>query len=422
VTRIFALFLRPAAISFWLALVVMAPFGTASGQSLRIAAVVNDEVISVYDVNERIRLILFSANIPDTPEARRQIGPQVVRTLIDERLQMQEAKRLNISIERAEYEDALGRIEAQNRIPQGKLPEFLSQAGITPSTLETQLRAQLTWMRIVRRRAGAFANVSPEEVNEALDRLRENMNRPTHLVAEIFLAVDAPEDESAVRANIERMRDQLTAGAGFVGLARQFSQAASASVGGDLGWVVQGQLDPELDRALAAMHPGELSQPIRTAGGYYLLLLRDERAPPGAGEPALMLARAAFPAGPGGEAAAMAAARRAIQGATSCDAFAAAAEKVQPGVEVSQARARMTDMTPDLRAIISKLPVGGTTEPLPMPGGAQVIMVCDRTDAEAATLPPRAEVERMLQSEKLESFARRLLRDLRQGAFIDIRV
>jgi peptidyl-prolyl cis-trans isomerase SurA len=422
VTRIYALFRRPAALWLWLALAVVGAFGTASGQSLRIAAIVNDEVISVFDVNERVRLILFSANIPDSPEARRQIGPQVIRALIDERLEMQEAKRLNISVDQAEYEEALGRIEAQNRIPQGKLPDFLSQNGISPSTLEAQLRAQLTWIRVVRRRAGTFANVSPEEVQEALDRMHDNMNRPSHLVAEIFLPVDAPEEEATVRANMERMRDQLAHGAAFVALARQFSQSASASSGGDLGWVVQGQLDPEIDRALEQMHPGELSQPIRTAGGYYLLLLRDRRAPASAGgEATLLMARAAFPAQPGNERAAVDAARRATQGAKSCDDFAATAEK-SAGGEVSQARARMSDMTPDLRAIIGKLPVGGVTEPLPMPGGVQVIMVCDRQEAEAATLPPRADVERMLQSEKLESFARRLLRDLRQSAFIDVRV
>ncbi|HTI87483.1 MAG TPA: peptidylprolyl isomerase [Alphaproteobacteria bacterium] len=420
-TRFSSLFLRPAAICVWLAIALMAAFGTASGQSLRIAAVVNDEVISVFDVNERVRLILFSANIPDSPEARRQIGPQVVRSLIDERLEMQEAKRLSISIDQAEYEDAVGRIESQNHIPRGKLPDMLSQNGISPTTLEAQLRAQLTWVRIVRRRAGTYANVSPEEVTEALDRMRDNMNKPSNLVAEIFLPVDAPTDEESVRANIERMRDQLTAGAGFVPLARQFSQSASAASGGDLGWIYQGQLDPELDRALEQMHPGELSQPIRTAGGYYLLLLRDRRAPAATGEPTLLLARAAFPAPPGGEIAAGETARRVTRGAPSCDAFAQAAEK-QPGADVSQARARMSEMTPDLRAIITRLPVGGITEPLPMPGGTQVIMVCERQEAEAAALPPRSEVERMLQSDKLEAFSRRLLRDLRQSAFIDIRV
>jgi peptidyl-prolyl cis-trans isomerase SurA len=421
VKRISALFPRPAAIWVSLVLAVMAAFGTASGQSLRIAAVVNDEVISVFDVNERVRLILFSANIPDSPEARRQIGPQVVRSLIDERLQMQEAKRLGISVEQAEYEDAIARIEQQNRLPPGKLPDILAQNGISPSTLEAQLRAQLTWVRIVRRRAGTYASVSPEEVTEALDRMRDNMNKPSHLVAEIFLPIDAPEEEAAVRANIERLHDQLAAGAGFVPLARQFSQSASAVSGGDLGWVIQGQLDPELDRALEQMHPGELSQPIRTAGGYYLLLLRDRRAAPSAGEPALLLTRAAFPAPTGGERAVIDTARKATQGAPTCDAFAAAAQK-QPGADVSQARARMSEMTPDLRSIISKLPVGGITEPLPTPGGVQVIMVCERQEGAAAELPPRGEVERMLQSEKLEAFAHRLLRDLRQSAFIDIRV
>jgi peptidyl-prolyl cis-trans isomerase SurA len=403
--------------------VFAAVLGSAGAQSLRIAAVVNDEVISVYDVNERIRLIMFSAGIPDTPESRRQLGPQVVRSLIDEKLEMQEAKRLNISVDQADYENALARLEQQNHLPPGKLPEYLAQNGINMSTLQDQIRTGLAWARVVRRRAGNFATVTPDEVTEELARVTENMNKPSNLLAEIFLAVDAPEEEATVRANIERLRDQLHAGAGFIALARQFSQSASAQQGGDLGWVPEGQLDPEIDAAVARLHPGELSEPIRTTGGYYLILLRDHRAAPAAGDVRVRVTRLLLPmTSAAAERSTVDAARRIAQSARNCEDFARIAKQTNPAAVLATGEAGLNDMAPDLRHVVSGLSVGQASAPLPAPGGVQMLMVCERHEGEGAKPPSREEVEHMLQGEKLEQFARRLLRDLRQNAFVDIRV
>ena len=422
-TRTFAPFLRRPLVWLTLTAALLVALGSAGAQSLRIAAVVNDDIISVYDVNERMRLIMFSTGIADTPESRRQLGPQIVRALVDERLEMQEAKRLNISIEQAEYDDAFARLEQQNRLGPGKLPEYLTTNGINPATLESQIRASLTWARVVRRRAANFANVTPDEVNEALARITENMSKPTNLLAEIFLAVDAPEDETTVRANIERLRDQLHSGAGFIPLARQFSQSATAPQGGDLGWVPEGQLDPEIDQAVARLQPGQLSEPIRTTGGYYLILLRDHRAAPAAGETRVKVTRLTVPVtSPAAERTAVDAARRIAESARGCDDFTRVAQQMSPNAVMSSGEASLADMAPDLRHVVGGLAVGRASEPLPAPGGVQVLMVCERHDGESAKPPPREEVERMLQGEKLEQFARRLLRDLRQTAFVDIRV
>jgi peptidyl-prolyl cis-trans isomerase SurA len=424
VTQTFISFFRRPLACLWLTAALLATLGSAGAQSLRIAAVVNEDVISVYDVNERMRLIMFSTSITDSPETRRQLGPQVVRALIEERLQMQEAKRLNISIEQAEYESALARLEAQNHLPPGKLPDYLASNGINPSTLESQIRASLTWSKVVRRRAANFANVTPDEINEALTRITANMTKPSSLLAEIFLAVDVPEDEATVRANIDRLRDQLHSGAGFIPLARQFSQAASAQQGGDLGWVPEGQLDPELDQAIEHLQPGQLSDPIRTTSGYHLVLLRDRRAAPAAGETLLKVSRLFLPAAAGAapEQTAVDAARRAGQSVHSCEDFARVGKQAIPAAILSSGDAKLGDMAPELRNIVSGLAVGTASEPLPAPGGMQMLMVCERHEGQGAKPPERDEVERMLQGEKLEQFARRLIRDLRQTAFVDIRV
>src|SRR5690348_12192967 len=107
----------------------------AAAQVTRIAAVVNDEVISVRDLAARLHLVIVSANIPDTPENEQKLSHQVLRNLIDEKLEMQEAKRLNVTVSESEINAALARLERQNKMPKGGLDRFLDSHGIDRSTL-----------------------------------------------------------------------------------------------------------------------------------------------------------------------------------------------------------------------------------------------------------------------------------------------
>src|SRR5476649_100701 len=133
-----------------IALALLAAAAPASAQETRIAAVVNDEVISVADLASRMRLVFASSNIPDTPEARQRVTRQVVRILVDEKLEMQEAKRLNIKVEDDEVAKALANIEAQNKLPKGGLETMLAARGIPRGSLIDQLTATLAWGKVIR--------------------------------------------------------------------------------------------------------------------------------------------------------------------------------------------------------------------------------------------------------------------------------
>jgi len=110
-------------------------------------------------------------------------------------------------------------------------------------------------------------------------RLTEGKDKPHFLVSEIFLAVDTPDQDAKVQRNIQDLETQLESGAPFQVLARQFSQSPSAATGGDIGWIYEGQLAPELNAQLAKMAVATVSKPIRSTGGYYILLLRERQEP-----------------------------------------------------------------------------------------------------------------------------------------------
>src|SRR5260370_28408014 len=203
----------------------------------RIAAVVNDEVISVADVRSRLRMVMLSSNLTDSPETRQRVAAQVLRTIVDEKLQLQEAKRQNVSATDEEINKALTQIEKQNNMQTGQLDQVLKARGLERSALVDQLTAAIVWSKLVRRLVSQTNVVSDEEIDYALKRAKETANEPQSPVAEIFLAIDNPQQEEEVRRLAQRLTEQMRQGARFSPWAQQFSQSATAAAGCAIGSV-----------------------------------------------------------------------------------------------------------------------------------------------------------------------------------------
>ncbi len=390
-----------------------------------IAAVVNDEVISVYDLNARTRVIMSSTRLPDNAETRRRLVPQILRSLIDEKLQLQEAKRLNIGVSNEELADAFRTIEKNNGMPAGKLKDIVEAAGIPFSTIEGQTKAALAWGKVVRRQIRNLVQVGPEEVQDEIARLEAARNRPQSLTSEIFLSVDSINQEDEVRNAALRLAEQVRGGAAFDAMARQFSQSASAASGGDLGWVVPGTMPEELDSALSRLQPGQVSDPIRSVAGYHILMLRDRQVRGGPSTDdttvGLQYVYIKLPQSPTAEDKEnlTSIAKLVRENAQDC------ADMVKLRSEVGGTqfplpeKAKMKDMSENVRGIIGNLEVGKASEPIQIANGVLVIMVCSKEKDEG--LNPE-DVEAQLSEEKIEIQARRYMRDLRRAAYIDIRV
>ena len=269
---------RAALLLFGLLPIMLVPVDKASGQgAVRIAAVVNNEAISVPDLVARIDIAIVSSRLQISEELRQQLAPQVLRSLIDERLKVQEAERHRLRVSRAELANARQTVEQRNGIPAGALDEFLRRQGLDVASVSEQLRAEILWSKLVRGRLGATVSVGEGEIDEAIARLEANRGRPEYRVAEIFLAVDSIGREAEVRGAAASLYRQLSAGGSFSQIAQQFSQSATAAVGGDIGWVVEGQLPGEIEAVLADLEPGSIAPPVRAFDGYYIVSLIDRR-------------------------------------------------------------------------------------------------------------------------------------------------
>ncbi len=401
--------------------------GVRAQEIERIAAVVNDDAISVFDLVQRIKLVIFSSGLPNTPEVMQKIGPQVLRALIDEKLRLQEAKRQKITVSDDELKAALARIERGNRIPPGTLESYLRSRGIDPETVIEQVRAQIAWSKLVALRHKSEIKVSEDEVDAELKRIEASRGSIEYRIAEIFLAVESEDQEQRVLADAVQLVAQLRAGADFAALARQFSVGATADQGGDLGWVSKEQLSDQVAAAIAKLKPGEISDPVRGNGGYEILRLIDRRRRLDANpdDTKVALRQVLFPLP---EVAAESVVRETIARAReigssirTCQDMDRAAAKINPEVSGNVGTVRLGDLPAPMREVVRALPVGKVSEPLRTKRGVHLLMVCARQEA-GGGMPSREAVRRQLEDRRFDLVSRRYLRDIRREAFVDVRI
>jgi len=393
--------------------------------AMGIAAVVNEDIITVFDVQSRLGMFIATSGLENTPDIQRRILPQVIQSLIEERLKIQEARRLKIVTTEPEVREALALIENNNGMQPGSFRKMFEERGVDMGTLFAQIEADVAWVKVVRQELRRNVLVAPEEVKNVLDRLKASQGKPEHWLSEIFLPVNVNSNEADVRQIADRLVQQARGGTPFPALAQQFSQSPTAAVGGDLGWVLQGELEDELDRAVTGMEPNEISEPIRSTTGYHILALRGRRAA-GAPDPmmsAVTLSQIYLPT-VGGRA--MSAAQidqlsnTIVTQTTNCAQMNdLAARSGGPGSGPIDPL-RVGGLPEPVRDVVAKLPVGRVSAPLDVPGAKLFVMVCTRQDDSG--LPDEDQIFGKLENDKLENLARQKLRDLRRQALVDVRI
>ncbi len=263
-------------------ILVLASPGSSYAQERNdgIAVIVNSGVVTNSDVNDRMRLIMVSSGLPQTPEVISKLRPQVISNLIEEEIKLQEADRLKIKIEPTDIEAAINNLGEQNKMTGEQFRTMLQKGGgIRLSTLRDQIKSQLAWTKIVMRQVRPNVDVSESDIDFELKQLGTFMGKNEWQISEIFLPIEKAKDEApamtfAMRLLAEIRKDPEK---NFPTFARQFSRAPTGPAGGDLGWVREGLLPEKLDAAVLPMDKGQITDPIRSLTGLHILWLRDVR-------------------------------------------------------------------------------------------------------------------------------------------------
>ncbi|HKY80431.1 MAG TPA: peptidylprolyl isomerase [Sphingobium sp.] len=399
-------------------------FGKSDPNVRKATAIVNGRIITGTDVDQRLALIITANGGKVSPEEKERLRVQVLRNLIDETLQIQEAAANDIRIDKAEVDQSYERVSANFRQSPTQFDQYLRQQGSSSASIKRQIEGELAWSRLLRRNIQPFVNVSEDEVKAFVDRMNAAKGSDEFRIGEIYLSA-TPENQAQIVANARNIIDQIKQGGSFAAYARQFSEASTAAVGGDLGWVRPAQLPDELAKAASEMQVGQIAGPIPVPGGVSLIYVMDKRkvltADPRDALLSLKQLSISFPAGTTKEqasarAASFAAQTKAIKG---CGEANELGSKMGADV-VDNDNVKIRDLPPQLQDILLGLQVGQSTPPFgSINDGVRVLVVCGRDDASSAAAPNPQQIMAQLEEERVNKRARIYLRDLRRDAIID---
>lgn len=401
-------------------------FLTVDPNLRKATAIINGHVITGTDVDHRTALIVLANGGDVPPDELQRLREQVLRNLVDETLQIQAAGVKEIKIEQREIDRVYSDSARQfKRTPQ-EFSDYLRSVGSSDATLKRQIHAEIAWNRLQGREIEPFVNVAEDEVNAVIQRLNATKGQQKYKIGEIFLAA-SPETAPQARANLEKIVEQVRRGASFVAYARQYSEASTAAVGGDLGWVAADQLPEPLAEAARVLPVGQISNPIAVPGGYSLLLVQDTRRElmPDARDSVLSLKQMSigFPQGTTPAQAAPIVARfvQTAQTMGGCGRAEEAAAAINAEV-VSNDQMKVRDFPAQLQEMLLKLGIGQTTAPFgSMQERVSILVLCGRDDPQEVDQPSFDQIYAQLNEQRVNMRARRFLRDLRRDAIVDYR-
>lgn len=375
-----------------------------------VAAIVNDEVISLSDVAQRARLLLITLGVPASQENLQQALPRALEDLIDERLQLQKAGEYDVEVSEADITGGVNDIAAQNQGTVQDLYDNLASNGVSPDTLKEQMRAEIAWRRIMSGLYGSRIRISQLQIDSLLDRLTADANKERYQLSEIFLYAPTEADKEQVQQGATVIVEQLRQGARFQLAAQQYSNSPTAAVGGDLGWVSPTELAPEVREVLESVTPPALTSPIVVDDGVYIYALRGKQEGfTGVRDVSLkqVLASDSNPAKLNALA----------LDAPTCDTLEEATASDPDLIYADLGRVPEDVLSDEIRAAIQNVPVGQSSGILTTPAGPALLFVCERAQT-GAQIPTRAQIEDRLFSQQITLQSQRELRDLKREATI----
>lgn len=400
-------------------------FGNALREVVKAMVIVNGEVITQTDIDQRLALMAIANNAPIPANEIERLRQQVLSNLIDETLQIQAAKAEEIEITDADIDKTVERVAGNVKQTPAQMADYLKTRGSSIRSIRRQIQGEIAWRRLQSKKIESTVSVGDEEVQAVIKKLEASKGAEEFRVGEIFLSANSSND-AEVQANMAKLFSALQQGGSFVGYARQFSQSSSAAVGGDLGWMRPEQLPDQLANAVRQMRPGTISQPIKVPGGYSIVAVQDVRkiltADPRNSLLTLKQITVNFPKGTTRQQAEPTVARFA-QGAANIGGC-GGADKIASefnGEVVESDNVKLRDLPAALQDMMLNMQVGQATRPFgSIEEGVRTLVLCGR-DVVDPSAPSFDQVYAQLNEERVNLRSRRYLRDLRRDAVIDFR-
>ncbi len=393
----------------------------------KIAAIVNNELISTTDLEDRLKLVTGNNIKKLPPDQLAQLKANVLKSLIDEKIQLQTASRAEINVDDKELEAYVHNLERQNNMAPGGLKKDLKAKGIPEKTLLLLAKARAAWTRLVGTYFKDSFQITQKELGETIN---EEMveSQPRYNLAEIELYVENPETDVQVAAHANEILGMLKKGKQFTLLAQEQSQSPSSVRGGAIGWIREDQLEEELVPVLQSLSPGHVTPPVRTETSYKLVFIIDKKDR-NTEEEVLTARQLEIPLDQkifqDKEALPKEVKRlnELVATTTNCQDFDQLADQI-PNAQVHVYKnVRLFDLSPDLQAVLENKKENVPEEGILDDSGNLVyFMVCERKRMKSTAIAPTQQAADKISSQRFEATAQQKLRELRRTASIDVRI
>ena len=249
----------------------------------RVIAIVNDEALTQFDVNQQKRVVLEQMKAQKvTPPAPDVLEKQLLDRLITERVLMQVAKETGVRVDDTQVERTIARIAQDNKLSAGDFRKAVEQEGMPFSKYREDVRNEIMVQRLRDREVEGRVSVSDAEVDHFLATVASQAGgdveyRLSHVLVLVPEQASPDQIEARLRRAEEALR-QIRAGADFGQVAAGFSDAPDALQGGTLGWRAPARLPTVFADPVRGLKPGEVSGLLRSASGFHIVKLLESRS------------------------------------------------------------------------------------------------------------------------------------------------
>jgi len=401
----------------------------------RIAAVVNDDVITVSELEGRLQQAIQQlsqrmgeANLPPRAELRRQL----LERMILNRIQIQRAEQRGIQVSAQELDEAVNRIAQENELSVDRFREALQQRGIEYADYRDRLREQLIRERLTNQAVRAQIHITDEEVESYLARQGTTTSqRYEYNLQHILVAVPeeaSPEQTENLKAKAQRLHERVTEGGeGFGKVAAAESDGQNALDGGELGWFQAGELPEPVTAEIEGVEPGHVSRVVRTPSGFHLFQVTDRREKE-TGKETQVEARHIVLRTDSGQSSEQARAlarelKERLQGGAD---FRRLASQFSEGSSAQEGGSlgwvSRGELAPGLEELLFSLEPGQIGGPVQTQLGIHVAEVLDRREKEIDPEDKRKQARQALRTRKTRERMDQWTRELRAQAYVDIRL
>ena len=243
---------------------------------LSIVAIVNDEPITMMDLDARIRLIIISSNLPNNLETRKNLSGQVLQSLISERLQHQEAKKLGIRVTNQEVENNIKFIEKQNNMPENQLIETLFKNGVPKSALPIRLKSNLIMQKLLQNIIRPKVVINNNEVNNEYNNLLANNGKMEYKFSEISFNFSNLSKKEDIILIAKQIRKKIIEENNFHVIGKRIHENGTGIYKNN-NWKLTNKINKDIYLQIETMEKDEISELVLTNTGVSIIKIDEKR-------------------------------------------------------------------------------------------------------------------------------------------------